>query len=168
MYDCVRLWAHRSALKEDTPLSSLHLALRRMTALKRLRVFQCRQGLPINLQNTMSLHSESPPLNIAKREGPHADAPTSTSSGRVSPLGAPVRARDVPRARARACGRARRLGAGVGIAVRARVPEEGEDEEDGEREHREQGAAAGRRGGVARARAEDGAGQRGRRHARTQ
>ncbi|KAI0778562.1 hypothetical protein BD413DRAFT_489976 [Trametes elegans] len=42
--------------QEDTPLSSLHLALRRMTALKRLRVFQCRQGLPINLQNTMSLH----------------------------------------------------------------------------------------------------------------
>ncbi|KAI9060178.1 hypothetical protein FKP32DRAFT_1679139 [Trametes sanguinea] len=27
-----------------------------MTALKRLRVFQCRQGLPLNLQSTMSLH----------------------------------------------------------------------------------------------------------------
>ncbi|KAI0756625.1 hypothetical protein C8Q80DRAFT_1264661 [Daedaleopsis nitida] len=39
-----------------TPLSNLHIALARMTALKRLRVFQCRQGLPINLQNTMSLH----------------------------------------------------------------------------------------------------------------
>ncbi|KAI0375379.1 hypothetical protein BV20DRAFT_1117762 [Pilatotrama ljubarskyi] len=42
--------------QEDAPLSSLHVALDRMTALKRLRVFQCRQGLPINLQNTMSLH----------------------------------------------------------------------------------------------------------------
>ncbi|KAI0361206.1 hypothetical protein OH77DRAFT_1443378 [Trametes cingulata] len=42
--------------QEDKPLSSLHVALDRMTALRRLRVFQCRQGLPINLQNTMSLH----------------------------------------------------------------------------------------------------------------
>ncbi|RDX52060.1 hypothetical protein OH76DRAFT_1400979 [Lentinus brumalis] len=42
--------------QEDTPLSNLHLALARMTALRRLRVFQCTQGLPINLRNTMSLH----------------------------------------------------------------------------------------------------------------
>ncbi|TBU62024.1 hypothetical protein BD310DRAFT_919461 [Dichomitus squalens] len=40
----------------DTPLSSLHIALGRMTSLRRLRVFPCRQGLPLNLQNTMSLH----------------------------------------------------------------------------------------------------------------
>ncbi|KAI0721251.1 hypothetical protein C8T65DRAFT_705297 [Cerioporus squamosus] len=42
--------------QEDTPLSNLHLALARMTAFRRLRVFQCTQGLPINLHNTMSLH----------------------------------------------------------------------------------------------------------------
>ncbi|RPD64950.1 hypothetical protein L227DRAFT_650090 [Lentinus tigrinus ALCF2SS1-6] len=42
--------------QEDTPLSNLHLALARMTALWRLRVFQCTQGLPINLNNTMDLH----------------------------------------------------------------------------------------------------------------
>ncbi|KAI0931982.1 hypothetical protein AcW1_000755 [Taiwanofungus camphoratus] len=35
--------------KEARPLSSLHLALRRMTALNHLRVFQCRQGIPIIL-----------------------------------------------------------------------------------------------------------------------
>ena len=40
------------------PLSNLHRALARMTALRRLRVFQPRRGLPINLQNTMSLHRE--------------------------------------------------------------------------------------------------------------
>ncbi|OBZ79999.1 hypothetical protein A0H81_00939 [Grifola frondosa] len=39
-----------------TPLSSLHLALYRMTSLKRLRIFQCRQGLPINQQNIMDMH----------------------------------------------------------------------------------------------------------------
>ncbi|KAJ8494639.1 hypothetical protein ONZ51_g2227 [Trametes cubensis] len=33
----------------DTPLSSLYVALGRMTSLKRLRVFQCRQGLPYPL-----------------------------------------------------------------------------------------------------------------------
>ena len=48
----------RSLKQDDTPLSNLYLALARMTALRRLRVFQCRQGLPINLQNTVSLHSE--------------------------------------------------------------------------------------------------------------
>ncbi|KAL6304297.1 hypothetical protein BKA93DRAFT_826019 [Sparassis latifolia] len=32
------------------PLSNLHLALRRMTSLTCLRVFQCRQGIPINIQ----------------------------------------------------------------------------------------------------------------------
>ncbi|KAI0673513.1 hypothetical protein C8Q78DRAFT_629755 [Trametes maxima] len=49
---------HRAAGtdQEDAPLSSLHAALARMTALSRLRVFECRQGLPINLQGTMSLH----------------------------------------------------------------------------------------------------------------
>ncbi|KZT05954.1 uncharacterized protein LAESUDRAFT_207336 [Laetiporus sulphureus 93-53] len=31
------------------PLSVLYLALRRMTSLRRLRVFQCRQGLPVDL-----------------------------------------------------------------------------------------------------------------------
>ncbi|PIL31590.1 hypothetical protein GSI_06292 [Ganoderma sinense ZZ0214-1] len=40
----------------DTPLSNLHIALGRMTSLRHLRVFQCRQGLPINLQNTMNMH----------------------------------------------------------------------------------------------------------------
>ncbi|KAL7285191.1 LOW QUALITY PROTEIN: hypothetical protein ACG7TL_000284 [Trametes sanguinea] len=42
--------------EDSAPLSSLHVALARMTSLKRLRVFQCRQGLPLNLQSTMSLH----------------------------------------------------------------------------------------------------------------
>ncbi|KAI0830690.1 hypothetical protein BC628DRAFT_892186 [Trametes gibbosa] len=42
--------------KEDSPLSALHAALGRMTALARLRVFHCRQGLPLDLQSTMSLH----------------------------------------------------------------------------------------------------------------
>ncbi|KAH9950483.1 hypothetical protein B0H21DRAFT_819283 [Amylocystis lapponica] len=37
-----------------TPLSNLHLALRRMTSIKRLRVFQCRQGLPIDPQGSPS------------------------------------------------------------------------------------------------------------------
>lgn len=51
------------APKEDSepdtaPLSNLHIALGRMTTLRHLRVFQCRQGLPINLQNTMNLHSK--------------------------------------------------------------------------------------------------------------
>lgn len=45
-------------VQPDAPLSNLHIALARMTALRRLRVFQCRQGLPINLQNTMKLHSK--------------------------------------------------------------------------------------------------------------
>ncbi|KAI1793928.1 hypothetical protein LXA43DRAFT_1120387 [Ganoderma leucocontextum] len=44
----------------DTPLSNLHIALSRMTSLRRLRVFQCRQGLSINLQSTMSLHRSRP------------------------------------------------------------------------------------------------------------
>ena len=42
----------------DTPLSALHIALGRMTSLRHLRVFQCRQGLPLNLQNTMNMHSK--------------------------------------------------------------------------------------------------------------
>ena len=37
--------------KEVVPLSNLHLALRQMTSLKRLRIFQCRQGLPVNTQS---------------------------------------------------------------------------------------------------------------------
>ncbi len=61
MHDCVILRAcpdWSTIAKSDTPLSILHIALARMTALRRLRVFQCRQGLPINLHNTMNLHSK--------------------------------------------------------------------------------------------------------------
>ncbi|KAI0639781.1 hypothetical protein C8Q77DRAFT_86036 [Trametes polyzona] len=45
---------------EDSPLSSLHAVLGRMTALKQLRVFECRQGLPLNLQSAMSMHRTRP------------------------------------------------------------------------------------------------------------
>lgn len=39
---------YQGAIK-PAPLSHLHLALRRMTSLQRLRVFQCHRGLPITI-----------------------------------------------------------------------------------------------------------------------
>ncbi|KAH9837121.1 uncharacterized protein C8Q71DRAFT_723448 [Rhodofomes roseus] len=44
------------SIQEETgrpaPLSNLHLALRRMPSLQRLRVFQCRRGLPANIRGS--------------------------------------------------------------------------------------------------------------------
>ncbi|PCH33781.1 hypothetical protein WOLCODRAFT_147864 [Wolfiporia cocos MD-104 SS10] len=40
----------RKEADSASPLSNLHIALRRMPSLKRLRVFPCRQGLPFSLQ----------------------------------------------------------------------------------------------------------------------
>ncbi|KZT72750.1 hypothetical protein DAEQUDRAFT_722365 [Daedalea quercina L-15889] len=51
-----RVFMPLEAKKEEgtkpSPLSNLHLALRRMPSLQRLRVFQCRRGLPANIQGS--------------------------------------------------------------------------------------------------------------------
>lgn len=54
----------------ESPLSSLYVALGRMTSLKRLRVFQCRQGLPFTLAQGPHIRSES----IAARMRSRADS----------------------------------------------------------------------------------------------
>ncbi|CCM05156.1 uncharacterized protein FIBRA_07365 [Fibroporia radiculosa] len=41
--------------EEVFPLSNLHLALRRMTSVRSLRVFQCRRGLPVNVERSTNL-----------------------------------------------------------------------------------------------------------------
>ncbi|KAH9849723.1 hypothetical protein C2E23DRAFT_783612 [Lenzites betulinus] len=44
--------AYQKSTSKYSPLSTVHIVLRRMTALSRLRVFQCRQGLPLKLEST--------------------------------------------------------------------------------------------------------------------